>query len=176
MTGKKIVRIVSFLFCLLAFSQSVFAQQITRFAVIDTSRVYQAYFRNSSPVRNYENKKGDYQTEIDSLTKELENLHDQKIEADRNGDSVLSGRLADEISQKTDYIKEYASAKNAELDAMKSSLENNDEFYEQLYATIEKIAESGGYSVVMSLQQANAILWYSPSVDITDDVITQLGL
>ncbi len=161
---------------LFSLSQLAFSQQITRFAVIDTARVYQAYFRNSSPVRTYENKKSDYQNEIDSLTDELETLHDQKLEADRNGDTATASRLASEISQKTEYIKEYTTAKNAELSALKAALENNDEFYESLYATIEKVAESGGYSVVMSLQQANAILWYSPSVDITDDVITQLGL
>ncbi len=161
---------------LLLLPQLAFSQQITRFAVIDTARVYQAYFRNSSPVRNYENRRSDYQSEIDSLTKELETLHDQKLEYERNGDSAAAARVAAEITQKSDYIKEYAAAKNAELESLKSSLENNDEFYESLYATIEKIAESGGYSVVMSLQQANAILWYSPSVDITDDVIRQLGL
>ncbi len=163
--------------CVLLFlSQAAFSQQITRFAVIDTARVYQAYFRNSSLVRNYENMQGDYQNVIDSLTKELEILHDKKLEYERNGDSASAARTAEEISQKTEYIKEYASARNAELETLKASLENNDEFYENLYATIERIAESGGYSVVMSLQQANAIIWYSPSVDITDDVIKQLGL
>ena len=40
------------------------AQQITRFGVVDTARVYQAYFRNSAPVRNYESKKAEFQTEI----------------------------------------------------------------------------------------------------------------
>ena len=30
--------------------------------------------------------------------------------------------------------------------------------------------------MILSLQQANAILWYSPSVDITDEVINELGL
>ncbi|MBP5156677.1 MAG: OmpH family outer membrane protein [Treponema sp.] len=175
MNHKKLLK--GLLVCgLLFMAKGAFAQQITRFAVIDTARVYQAYFRNSSSVRNYENKKGDYQNEIDGLTKELEVLHDKKLEYERNGDSASAAALASEISQKTDYIKEYAAAKNAELDSLKASLEDNDEFYENLYATIEKIAESGGYSVVMSLQQANAILWYSPSVDITDDVITQLGL
>ena len=165
-----------FVCCLMFLSREAFSQQITRFAVIDTARVYQAYFRNSSLVRNYENKKSDYQNEIDSLTQELEVLHDQKLEFDRNGDAASAARVASEISQKADYIREYSSAKNAELESMKASLEDNDEFYESFYATIEKIAESGGYSVVMSLQQANAILWYSPSVDITDDVIKQLGL
>ena len=37
-----------------------FAQQITKFAVVDTAKVYQAYFRNSAPVRNYENKKEEF--------------------------------------------------------------------------------------------------------------------
>ena len=33
----------------LAFNAS--AQQITKFGVVDTSRVYQAYYRNSAPMR-----------------------------------------------------------------------------------------------------------------------------
>ena len=33
---------------------SAFAQQITKFGVVVTSKVYSAYFRNSAPVRNYE--------------------------------------------------------------------------------------------------------------------------
>ena len=33
-----------------------FSQQITKFGVVDTAKVYQAYFRNSAPVRNYEKK------------------------------------------------------------------------------------------------------------------------
>ncbi|MBQ9538676.1 MAG: OmpH family outer membrane protein, partial [Treponema sp.] len=132
--------------CLLFVSQNVFSQQITRFAVIDTARVYQAYFLNSSAVRNYENRLADYQSEIDNLTKELELLHDQRLECERNGDTAGAARIAAEISQKTEYIREYTSARNAELESMKASLQNNDEFYESLYATIEKIAESGGYS------------------------------
>lgn len=171
---KRIVVLFSFVFFIPLVSLT--AQQITKFAVIDTARVYQAYFRNSSPVRNYESKKADYQTEIDSLTQELQVLHDKKIEYERNGDSVSAAKIEAKIIQKSDYITEFTNAKNTELESMKNSLQNNDEFYEKLYATIEKVAENGGYSVVMSLQQANAILWYSPSVDITEDVISQLGL
>jgi len=66
--------------------------------------------------------------------------------------------------------------KNTELESIKNSLKTNDDFYQRLYSTLEQVAEAGGYSVVMSLQQANAILWYSPSVDITDTVISRLGL
>ena len=60
-----------------------FAQQITKFAVVDTAKVYQAYFRNSAPVRNYENKKEEFKREIDRLVAELQRLNDQKIEFER---------------------------------------------------------------------------------------------
>ena len=73
-------------------------------------------------------------------------------------------------------MQEYTTAKNMELDSLKKSLQNSDDFYQKLYATLEKIAEAGGYSMILSLQQSNSILWYSPSVDITDDVIKSLGL
>jgi outer membrane protein len=172
--NKKFLLVV-FVFMLVA-SSGLFAQQITRFAVVDTARIYQAYFRTSAPVRSYETKKESYQAEIDSLTQELQQLHEQKLAYDKANDALNSARLQAEITKKADYLNEFANAKNAELESLKSSLQSNDEFYQNLYATLEKVAESGGYSVVMSLQQANAILWYSPSVDITDEVIKQLGL
>ncbi|HBG65660.1 MAG TPA: hypothetical protein DDW78_04255 [Treponema sp.] len=161
---------------LLACCMGLGAQQITKFAVVDTARVYQAHFRNSSPVRNYENKKQEFQNEINSLTQELQTLHDQKLEFQRNGDDASAERIQAEITKKTSYLSEYTSAKNAELESLKNSLQNNDAFYKKLYATLERVAETGGYSLVLSLQQANAVLWYSPSVDITDEVISQLGL
>ena len=64
-----------FALCILsiAFTTASFAQQITKFAVVDTNRVYQAYFRNSAPVRNYESKKAEFQTEINKRTEEIQN-------------------------------------------------------------------------------------------------------
>jgi outer membrane protein len=40
------------------------AQQITKFGVVDTAKVYNAYFRNSAPIRNFEKKKAEFQAEI----------------------------------------------------------------------------------------------------------------
>ena len=55
-------------------------------------------------------------------------------------------------------------------------MQSSDSFYKKLYETLSKIAEGGGYSMILSLQQANAILWYSNSVDVTEQVIAELGL
>ena len=71
-------------------------------------------------------------------------------------------------------LTEYTSAKNVELESIKKNLQNSDAFYKKLYSVLEKIAENEGFSMILSLQQANAVLWYSPSVDITDKVIAEL--
>ncbi|MBQ2601428.1 MAG: OmpH family outer membrane protein [Treponema sp.] len=176
---RKIIKKMALILALAmtGFCSEVFAQQqITKFAVVDTARVYQAYYKNSTAVRNYERKRQEFQTEIDNVTREIQNLHNRKLEFDRKGDKANSQALAKQISDKTAYLTEYTQTKNDELENLKKSLQNNDAFYKKLYSTIQTVAQKGGYSMVMSLQQANAILWYSPSVDLTNEVIRELGL
>ncbi len=159
-----------------AISGLAFSQQITRFGVVDTARVYQAYFRNSAPVRNYESKKASFQTEINNKTDEIQKLKQKKAEYEASGNSSAALRTEAEITKKTDALTEYTNAKNIELESLKNSLQSNDSFYKKLYATLQKVAESEGFSLILSLQQANGVLWYSPSVDVTDKVISALGL
>ncbi|MBP3773118.1 MAG: OmpH family outer membrane protein [Treponema sp.] len=160
----------------LIFSSSLFAQQITRFGVVDTAKIYQAYFRNSAPIRNYESKKAEFQREIAKRTEEIQKLKQQKVDmrSSQNESAVL--KLDADIIKKTDALTEYTNAKNIELESMKNNLQNSDSFYKKLYSVIEHVAENEGYSMILSLQQNNAILWYSSSVDVTDKVISELGL
>ena len=173
MTLKKIYVLAVFA---LFFSPRVFSQQITRFGVVDTAKVYQAYFRNSAPIRNYENKKTEFQKEISKRTDEIQKLKQQKSEYISSGNDSAASRLESDIIKKTDALTEYTNAKNMELESIKNSLQNSDSFYKKLYSVIERVAEDGGYSMILSLQQNNAILWYSSSVDVTDKVIAALGM
>lgn len=173
MKNKKLIFIFVFFAISLAAS---FSQQITRFGVVDTSRVYNAYFRNSSAVRNYDARRAEYQQEIQKLTDELRDIQNRRVEAQRNNDSTTVARLDAEITRRTDFLREYTNAKNVELESMQRSLKTSDEFYQRLYSTLSRIAESGGYSMILSLQQSIGILWYSNSVDVTEQVIEALGL
>ena len=151
------------------------AQQITKFGVVDTAKVYNAYFRNSTSVRNYEKKKTNFQQEINKYTEELQKLQAKKMDYEKAGNDAMVQRTQAEITKKTDFVVEYTNAKNVELESMQKTLQGSDTFYNNLYDTLSKIAESGGYSMILSLQQSNAILWYSNSVDITEQVIAELG-
>lgn len=161
---------------LFAVAALLHAQQITKFGVVDTAKVYNAYFRNSAPVRNYEKKKSDFQAEINRYTTELQNLQQKKLDYEKNGNDAQSQKVQAEINKKKEFLVEYTNAKNIELESMQKSLQSSDAFYKKLYATLGKIAENGGYSMILSLQQENAILWYSSSVDLTNQVINELGL
>ncbi|MCR4627350.1 MAG: OmpH family outer membrane protein [Treponema sp.] len=163
-------------FFAVAVSSAAFAEQITRFGVVDTARVYQSYFRNSAPVRNYESKKAQFQEEINKRTQEIQDLQQKKVEYEKDDNEAAAMRLEAEITRKTDFLTEYTNAKNIELETIKNSLVRSDAFYQKLYATLSRVAESEGYSMILSLQQANGVLWYSPSVDITDQVIRELGM
>ncbi len=154
----------------------LFSQQITKFGVVDTAKVYQAYFRNSAPVRNYEKKKAEFQEEINKQVEQIKKLQQKKLDYTNAGNDAMAMKTEAEITKKTDYLTEYTNAKNVELESMQKTLQNSDEFYKKLYNTLAKIAESGSYSMILSLQDSNSILWYSSSVDITNQVITELGL
>lgn len=168
-------KLICVLVCLFVFLGVSFAQTMTRFGVVDTARVYSTYFRDSAAVRNYEQKKAEFQKKINEKTEELKTLNQKMIDLKEKGDEAGALRVEAEITKKADYLSEFANTKNTELESIKRRIEKSDSFYSSLYDVIGRIAESEGYSMILSLQQANSILWYSPSVDITDKVISGLS-
>ena len=168
-------KFICILVCLFVFLGVSFAQTMTRFGVVDTARVYSTYFRDSAAVRNYELKKAEFQKKINEKTEELKTLNQKMIDLKEKGDEAGALKVEAEITKKADYLSEFANTKNTELESIKRRIEKSDSFYSSLYDVIGRIAESEGYSMILSLQQANSILWYSPSVDITDKVISGLS-
>ena len=165
-----------FIFLLICFGLglTVQAQQITRFAVVDLSKVYVAFFRESRAVRDFEERSARVQSEIDRMTAEIQNLKVNQVNAQAQGNQDQALKLETEINKRSDFLKDYYKTKTAELDSQKSKLAQSDAFLGQVYDQIRYIAESEGYSMVLNIKENNGILWYSPSVDITDKLIQNL--
>lgn len=168
---KRILLLI--LLCCAAFS-GLCAQQLTRFAVIDLPKVYQAFFRESRAVKDFEDRSRRVQNEVDRMTREIQELKSKQADAILHGNQDQSMRLENEIYRKSEFLKEYYTLKTAELEDQRRKLAQSGTFLEQVYDEIRYIAESEGYSMVMNLKENAAILWYSPSVDITDKVIHNL--
>jgi len=161
--------------CLLLGISALPAQQITRFAVVDTSRIYATFLKDARSVRDYQAKQAKYQAETQRMSDEIITLRQKKVDAEAAKKSDMVKKYQAEIDSKTSFLLEYSKACNDELALLRKNLVSDDVFYTRLYAAIKKIAESQGYTMVLNLQQGEAIIWYSPTVDITEDIIRELS-
>jgi outer membrane protein len=151
------------------------AQQLTRFAVVDLPKVYTAFMRESRAVRDFEERSARVQADIDRMTAEIQSLKVNQVNAQAQGNVEQALRLEADIIKKSDFLKEYYKTKTTELDSIKNSLTQSGAFLEQVYDEIRYVAESEGYSMVLNLKEKTGILWYNPTVDITDKIIKNLN-
>jgi Skp family chaperone for outer membrane proteins len=174
MNGKR----VGILVWLVAAAGMAFCQQVTRVAVVDLSKVIAACSKDSQSVRDFERKKSQVQTDIDKMSAEIMRLMSLKADADKSGDKSAALKYRDEIDKRSKALQDFVSTKQAELDADAKKLAVSDEFSQSLYKQIQNIAETEGYSMVINLKSSdsvmNAVLWYSPMIDITTSVIQSL--
>jgi outer membrane protein len=159
-------------FCCLGIS--LYAQQLTRFAVVDLPRVYTVFFRDSRAVREFEEQSSRVQAEINRMTAEIQELRSAQVNAEARGDQDQALRIQNEVYRKSEFLKEYYQVKTAELEDKRNKLAQSGSFLEEVYDEIRFIAESEGYSMVLNLKENTGILWYSPTVDITDKLIQNL--
>jgi outer membrane protein len=167
-------RIIVLLALFAAGASALYSQQLTRLAVVDLPTVYTVFFRDSKAVRDFEDRAALVQADFDRMTKEIQQLQRNKVDAEQAGDKAKALSLDAEIYKKSDFLREYYRVKTAELDDQRKKLSQSDEFLQQVLAEIRRVAESEGYSMVLNLKESAGILWYSPTVDITDKVIQNL--
>ena len=155
-------------------SVTVQAQQLTRFAVVDLPRVYTAFMAESRAVRDFEERSAKVQADIDRMTAEIQTLNVNKVNAQTQGNTEQALRYEAEAIRRSDILKEYYRTKTAELESIRKSLTQSGTFLDQVYDEIRFVAESEGYSMVLNIKENAGILWYSPTVDITDKLIKSL--
>jgi outer membrane protein len=163
-----------FIFLLLNVSFVLYGQQLTRFAVVDLSKIYTAFFRDSRSVRDFEQRSARVQSEVDKRTKEIQELRVRQAEAALRNDQAEANRLETQLYRMTEALRDYYQTQTAILEGMKKSLMQPGSFMDQVYDEIRYIAESEGYSTVLNLNDNTGIVWYSTTVDITDRVIKSL--
>jgi len=154
----------------------VFGQQITRFAVVDLPKVYTELFRESAAVRQFEEKSARVQADIDKITKEIQNLKSKYADAIKDNNETEALKLENQIYKRSEYLKEFFQIKTAELDAERSKLMQSESFLKQVYDEIRYIAESEGYTMILNMKNNPNIIWFSPSIDITERLIQSLKM
>jgi outer membrane protein len=164
----------AFIFLLLSACGLLYGQQLTRFAVVDLSQVYMAFYRESRAVREFEEQSARVQSEIDRMTRQIQELRSRHADAVLRDDQSEALRLETQINRQSEFLREYYQTKTAELNNRRNSLMTSGSFLNQVYDEMRFIAESEGYTMVLNLNNNPSIIWYSPSVNITDKLIQSL--
>ncbi|TXT41886.1 MAG: outer membrane protein [Spirochaetes bacterium] len=168
---------------IIAFSLAVFslgAQQITRVAVVDLSRIMAAFPNQTQAIKNFETRKAEVQAVVDVKALEIRTLQARRNEIqNQNGMFDEMATLDAKIVRLTAELKEYLSARQNELDLLARSISSNTSFIQKLNGMIAQVAEAEGFSLVLNLKpqdpSAAVVLWNSPSVDLTDKIIQAMA-
>ena len=153
---------------------SVYSQAITRMAVVDLPRVYTEFFNDSKAVREFQQRSARVQADIDKMNKEIMDLKSKHADAIAKDNEAEMHRLEGQINAKTENLRVFFQTRMAELDKMKQGLMTSGSFLNQVHDEIRYIAESKGYTAVFDIKSTPGIIWFSPSVDITNDLIQSL--
>ncbi len=166
------MRIVSVFLALIS-SASLWSQFVTRVAVVDMNKVYQAYFRESEDVRRLEQLKTNIQNEINRLNAEIRQVEQQMINARSSGDQRTAILLEEDLQKKREYLREYSRIKQAQLNHEREALTRSPSFLTKVQDAIRFVAESRGFTIVFRIDDPN-MLYYNVESDITNFVIERL--
>ena len=147
-----------------------------KFALIDTEYILKnvpAYERASEQLNQISRK---WQAEVETLSKEAETLA-------KNYESE-SVYLSEE--QKTAKIQEVFDKENEAAELKRQYFGPEGELFkkreslikpiqDELYNAVKEIAESKGYSVVIDRATAADIIYASPKIDISNEVLDKMG-
>ncbi len=166
---KKRVLVILFLF-LIVF---VNAEQLTKIGVVDISKIYKSYYKESSSMRDIEKMQKELKTTLEKIQVEIDDLLLKKAEADKNDNRTDVLKYEDLIDKQIKYKKQYNKTMVKKIRAKESSLYKNSKTAVKIYKTIEYIAESEGYSLIFKKTDSD-LIWYNQEVDITDKVLERL--
>mgnify|MGYP006305642625 CR=1 FL=1 len=150
------------------------AQTLTTVAVFDMQDVLVTFYQDSAAVREFQQAQQEYQNDLRRAEQTLNDYQQRRASALDRNDSRTAQRLREDI----EALQEDIIALQEQWLAQQQQLEDElagDEFFNRLWETVGFVAEDNGYTAVLDISaMGTALFWYSPEIDITEDVITEM--
>lgn len=165
-----------FLLVSLFFGLATVAVQAQKYALVDMEYILKnipAYERANEQL-NQQSKR--WQSEIDELTAKAEELYlNYQSESMFLSDQQRLQREEDilTIEKQARELKNNYFGPSGELFKKRESLMAP--IQEEIYNAVKEICDSKGYSMVIDRASAVSIIYASPKIDISNDVLTKLG-
>lgn len=161
------------LLLLFIFLMAGYGEIISRVGVVDLSRIFSQYFRESVSFRKIEELQQTYEEERQRIINQIDILKEEKLAAQSDGNESLVLRIDRQIDEKQVYLKDYHSVMTNKINRLQESLQASSSLSAEILQAIEYVAEEEGFAVIYKSQDPN-ILFFSKDVDITDLVLERL--
>ena len=155
------------------FSAPLGAEQITKVAVLDYSRILSSFYADSAEARRIEEMKTAFAEEVRRLQQEIQDLEERKLEAQDAGNSRNALELDSRIQERKSYYQEYWRVRGNQIRQAEANLASSSALAQEILEVIQYVAESNGYSIVLKRSDPD-LLWWNYEVDITDQVLSRL--
>jgi outer membrane protein len=169
----KRLAIAAVIVCAVFSASPVAAEQITKVAVLDYSRILSAFYADSAEVRRIEEMKTAFAEEVRRLQDEIQDLEERKLEAENRGDSRSALELDDRIQERKQYFQEYTRVRSSQIQRALSDLASSNALAREILREVQYVAETNGFSLVLKRSDPN-LLWWSYETDITELVLERL--
>ena len=161
-------------FCLLAFLPLNVSAQ--KFALLDMDYILKsipAYERANEQLNQMSNK---WQAEVEALQTEAQTLYknyqDNVVFLSNEQKKARQDEIVAKEKQAADLKKTYFGPEG-ELFKKRSALMNP--IQEEIYQAVSEVAEQRGYQLILDRASDTGIIFGSPKIDISDEVLQKLG-
>ncbi len=174
MYKKRILALAAGLTLLLGAATTARTEQLTTVAVFAMDKVLLSFYSDSDILRDYFRADEQHRADVLLAENDLRDLQARRATAVSRNDSRLAGRLREDITAQQEYILALNERWYQTEDGLLAELQD-DQFYKTVYEVAGYVAEENGYTLIMDVSATGmGIFWYSPAIDVTDDIIQEL--
>ncbi len=152
------------------------AQQVTKVGICDFSRVLNTSYREARTVREFLDAQATIKKEQAAIEKEIADLENQRLEADKAKNAELVLQLDKRLSDKRRYLDDYKRIKGEQMRQQQQTILGSSEFFKEILDVVKVVAEGQGMALVIRSDAAGAelILYNIQEIDITELVIKEI--
>jgi outer membrane protein len=161
---------------LIALFASTISMQAQKFALVDMDYIFKnipAYERANEQLTQVSKK---WQAEVDALTTEAQtmykNYQNEVVFLSKEQKKAKQDAIMEKEKQASDLKRKYFGP-DGELFKKRTALMNP--IQEEVYNAVKDVADLRGYQLVLDRASNGGIIFGSPKVDISDEVLRKLG-
>lgn len=165
----------SILFILLMFAVSVTASA-QKFALIDMEYILEKIPAYTSATEQMNELSQKWQSEIETVTQEAQNIYKEYQAQYASLTDAQRTKKEEEVIAKEKGVNELRRKYfGPEGELAKRQQAAMKPIQDEIYEAVKEIAERNGYSAIIDRASATSIIFASPRIDISNEVLAKLG-